>query len=76
MTNPYTEHATMTTKFDNEVERNRTLMIIIKVLVLIVLIQFFSFVFKIGLAIRSDRFFRSECVVYPKLPIPVPTPSK
>ena len=74
--NLYTEHATMTTLYEREVEKNRKLRIIAWVLGMIILIAIVFNVLLFGLALRADRFFYSECVSYPKLPLPVPTPTK
>jgi len=73
--NLYTEHATMTTLYEREVEKNRKLRIIAWVLGMIILIAIVFNVLLFGLALRADRFFYSECVSYPKLPLPVPTPT-
>lgn len=76
MTNPYTEHATMTTKYDNEVEKNKSLTMQRNVLGYAWLFMFGAWLIMFAIGFRSDRFFYSECVSYPKLPIIKPTQTK
>lgn len=72
--NAYTEHATTTELLGRERIKNRGLMILLKVCLFVILIQIFMYIFLFVLGFRADRFFYSECVSYPKLPLPVPTP--
>lgn len=74
--NIYTKHATTTELLGRERIKNKGLTILLKVSLFIILVQVFGFVFLFALGFRADRFFYSECVSYPKLPIPVPTPAK
>ena len=72
--NIYTEHATNTQLLGQERIKNRGLMILLKVCGIIFLVQIVWVGLRFGLALRTDRFFYSECVSYPKLPFVVPTP--
>lgn len=72
MTNLYTEHATMTTLFEREVEKNKGLTIQRNLFGFAWLLLLCAWLIMFAIGFRSDGFFRSECVVYPKLPIPVP----
>ena len=74
--NIYTEHANITTLYDREVEKNKSLTIQRNILGFAWLIMTCSWLLMFAIGFRADRFFYSECVNYPKLPIPVPTPSK
>lgn len=68
--NVYVEHATTTELLGRERIKNRGLTILLKLSLFVILIQVFGFVFLFALGFRADRFFYSECVSYPKLPIP------
>lgn len=74
--NIYTEHATNTELLGRERIKNKGLTILLKVSLFVILIQVFGFIFLFALGFRADRFFYSECVSYPKLPLSVPTPTK
>lgn len=76
MTNLYAEHANMTTLYEREVEKNKGLTIQRNLLRFAWLLLLCTWLIMFAIGFRSDRFFYSECVVYPKLPIPVPTPTK
>lgn len=78
-TNIYTEHANITTLYDREVEKNRILLISVKVLGFAWIILLGSWLILLALGFRSDGFFRSESVCPAPnynlcLPQPVPTP--
>ena len=74
--NVLVEHATTTELLGRERIKNRGLTILLKICLFVILIQVFGFVFLFALGFRTNRFFYSECVSYPKLPLPVPTPTK
>lgn len=74
--NVLVEHATTTELLGRERIKNRGLTILLKICLFVILIQIFMYIFLFALGLRADRFFYSECVSYPKLPLPVMTPTK
>ena len=74
--NVYVEHATNTELLGRERIKNKGLTILLKIMGFAWLIMFCSWLLMFAIGFRADRFFYSECVSYPKLPLPVPTPTK
>lgn len=74
--NVYVEHATTTELLGRERIKNRGLTILLKVMGFAWLIMLCSWLIMFAIGFRADRFFYSDCVSYPKLPLPVMTPTK
>lgn len=76
MTNPYTEHATMTTLYEREVEKNKGLTLALKVTWFCVGVAIVGYAMLIVVGIKMDPVVRVGCPQFQEITLPVSTPTK